>query len=161
MRTTRPNQRGFTLIELLLVIGIMGILFTMATFSLVNTQRFANINATVDQLVTDLRAQQTKAMIGSKDTTGVENSYGISFSSSAYDLFQGASPVSGDFTVTPAGITFTNTLTSNKSVFGERSGEICANTCGPYTVTVKSSSSTQQRVLTINKYGVVISNVLQ
>ena len=157
------RQAGFTLIELLMVVGIIGILFTMATINLVRAQHTVSVSATVDQLVADLRTQQTKAMTGANDTTGNPNSYGVSFTVSGYKLFQGTSdPGDGtDFAVTPHGVTFSTNLPGNMIDFAQRSGEMCSNACGPYAVTVKNANGTEQRVLTVNKYGVVTDNQLE
>lgn len=154
---SRLHERGFTFIELILVIGIIGILFSIATFNLVRTQHMASVSATVDTLIADMRSQQTKAMVGSKDTTGVANSYGVHFTSSSYILFQGTSDPGGssDFTVTPEGVTFTTNLPSNMIVFGQRSGEFTNYVSGTYTVTIRNANGTEQRQLTVNKYGIV------
>ena len=153
------TQAGFTLVELLLVIGIIAILFTTATINLVNAQHTTTVAAAVDELVADLKVQQTKAMVGTKDTRGNENSYGIHFSSDKYSLFQGTTdPQSGDFDVTPTGISFTTNLPSGSLVFTQRSGEFRNYVSGTtYTITVKNTNSTDQKVLTINKYGIITS----
>lgn len=157
MQKIPQKEKGFTLIELLLVMGIMGILFGLATFNLVRTQRFASVSATVDQLVSDLRVQQTKAMMGTKDTTGNANSYGIHVTGSTYILFQGSTDPndSSDFTVSQDGITFSTNLPSNMIIFGKRSGEFSNYVSGPYSITVKNANGTEQKILYINKYGVV------
>lgn len=158
------QEKGFTLLELLIVVGIIGILFTIATINLVRTQHTTSLSAATDELVADLRLQQTKAMTGSRDTTGNPNSYGISFTSSGYKLFQGTSDPndSTDFAVTPTGITFTTNLPSSSLVFSERSGVFANYVNGTtYTITVKNTNGTEQRVLTVNKYGVITGNQLQ
>lgn len=154
---TLSQSKGFTLIELLLVMGIMGILFGLATVNLVRTQHFASVSATVDQLVSDLHVQQTKAMMGTKDTAGNTNSYGIHVSGSTYILFQGTTDPndSSDFTVSPDGITFSTNLPNNMIVFGQKSGEFSNYVSGPYAITVKNTNGTEQKTLYINKYGVV------
>lgn len=160
MNISFQRQKGFTLLELLVVIGIIGILFTIATVNLVGSERSASVSATVDELIADMHTQQTKAMTGTNDTTGNPNSYGIRFSGSSYSLFQGTSDPqdSTDFAVTPTGITFTTNLPSNAIVFSERSGEFFNYVSGTtYTITVKNSNGSEQKVLTVNKYGIVTS----
>jgi prepilin-type N-terminal cleavage/methylation domain-containing protein len=154
------GSKGFTLIELILVVGIIAILFSMATINLVRAQHVATVSATVDQLIADMRAQQTKAMTGGKDTNGNPNSYGIHVLSNGYTLFQGTSDTGdpSDFAVNPTGITFTSNLPSSWLVFSERSGEFSNYVNGTtYTITVKNTNGTEQKVLTINKYGIVTS----
>lgn len=150
-------QSGFTLIELLVVIGIIGILLSMATISLVQTQHRASVSATVDQFIADMRLQQTKAMTGIKDTTGNANNYGIHVYSDRYVLFQGASdPLdSTDFTVAVEGVSFTTNLPSNSIVFAKRTGKFTNFVSGTYTITVSNVSGDEQKIITVNKYGVV------
>ena len=150
------HQRGFTLLELLVVIGIIGVLFGMATISLLQTQHRASVSSAVDQLISDLHTQQTKAMIGTKDTTGNANSYGVHISASSYVLFQGTTDPQDatDFTVSPESIVLSTTAPSSSIDFAHGSGEIGG---GPYTITVKNAYGTQQKVITIDRYGVVTS----
>lgn len=153
----RSGQAGFTILELLVVMGIIASLFGLATINLVRAQHNASVSATVDQLVSDLRVQQTKAMMGTKDTTGSANSYGIHVTGNSYSLFQGTSdPADGsDFTVTPTGVTFTTNLPNSILVFGHMSGEFSNYVTGPYSITVKNVNGTEQKTLYINRYGVV------
>lgn len=157
MRVRYPQSHGFTLVELLVVIGIIATLFGLVTVSLLRTQHGASVSAATDGLVSDLRVQQTKAMMGTKDTNGNENSYGIHVSSNSYILFQGITDPgdSSDFTVSPSAITFTTNLPNNIIVLAERSGEFSNYASGPYTITVKNMYGTEQKVITINRYGVV------
>src|SRR5690348_3412748 len=85
------HQAGFTLIELVIVLGIVGILFSIATINLVSTQHTTSVSAATDELVADMQTQQTKAMTGTKDTNGNPSSYGVHFTNSSYSLFQGTS----------------------------------------------------------------------
>lgn len=157
MKRLLHQQKGFTLLELLVVVGIIAILFGMATINLVRTQHNASVSAVVDELLADIRTQQTKAMIGAKDTIGNSNSYGIHITSNSYILFQGTTdPGDGtDFTVNPTGITFTTNLPSNMIVFAKRSGVFSNYVSGTYTITVQNAYGIEQKTLTINRYGVV------
>lgn len=152
------RQAGFTFIELLLVVGIIGILLGLATINLVTAQHNATVSAAVDQLVSDLKSQQTKAMTGAQDATGSQNSYGVHITTNNYILFQGISDVnaSGDFSVSQPGISFSTNLPNSSIVFGEHSGEADFGT-GYYTITITNTNGTESKTLTINKYGVITS----
>lgn len=159
MGTSRQHQKGFTIIELMVVIGIIGIILGIITIDLLRTQHTASVSATVDALVADMRLQQTKTMVGTKDTTGNPNSYGIHFSSGSYALFQGTTDPadSTDFVVSATGITFSSNLPNGMIVFAQRSGEFSNYVSGTYTITVRNTNGTEQKQLTVNRYGVVTS----
>jgi Tfp pilus assembly protein FimT len=154
------RQYGYTLPEILITIGIFFTLIGLVTVDLIKTQRHASISATVDSIVSDMRSQQTKAMTGTNDGTGNGNSYGIYFQADRYILFRGTSYVANDatnFTVTiDKGSTLsTISFPSSTLVFTQQSGEISGFVSGQNTLTVKSANGTEQKVITINRYGTV------
>ncbi len=154
-------QVGFTIIELLVVIGIIATLFGLATINLVKTQHNANVNAAVDQLLSDIKVQQTRAMTGAEDKNNKGNSYGIHFTGSSYILFQGTSYNISDttnFPVSPDATSFSNTLPAamnNSIVFNQLSGEINGFVAGKNTIVVTNSAGSESRTITINQYGIV------
>ncbi len=154
---TLRNSKGFTLVELIVVMGIIATLFGMVTINLLRTQHNASVSATVDELLSDIRTQQTKAMIGTQDTNGNANSYGIHVTANSYILFQGTSDPADatDFTINPGNITFTTNLPNAQVVFTQRSGEFSNYVSGPYTITVKNAYGAEQKTIYINRYGVV------
>jgi prepilin-type N-terminal cleavage/methylation domain-containing protein len=159
MKKLHELEKGFTIVELLIVMGIIATLFGLATISLVRTQHVASVSAAVDQLVADMRSQQTKAMTGTKDTTGNANSYGIHITANNYVLFQGAADPgdSTNFTVRLDGIALTTNLPGNLLVFAKNSGKFSNYVSGTYTITVTNSYGTEQKIVTINRYGVITS----
>src|SRR5579859_6014837 len=164
MRMRFQHQEGFTIIELMVVIGIISALFGLATINLVRTQHTASVSAALDQLISDMRVQQTRAMSGTTDVAGNPNSYGIYFPPSAtgsYVLFRGTTYSSSDnpsnLTVSPTAIKFSTNLPSNTLLFTQRSGEFSGYVTGPYTITVTNAYGTESKTITVDRYGVVIS----
>lgn len=157
MKRFAPLKKGFTLVELLIVMGIIATLIGLSTISLLRTQHNATVSSAVDQLVADMRSQQTKAMMGTKDSTGNANNYGVHIASHSYILFQGLTDPSDstDFAVTLQGITFTTNLPSNIIVFAKSSGKFSNYVSGTYTITAANSFGTEQKIITVNRYGVV------
>ncbi len=60
------NQRGFTLIELLIVISIFGITASLITASYLTFERNQRLKAAAQQIKTDVRFTQNKALTGDK-----------------------------------------------------------------------------------------------
>jgi prepilin-type N-terminal cleavage/methylation domain-containing protein len=81
------SAKGFTIVELLVVMGIFAILASLSTLNLSHAQHGSYVNATVDTLVSDLKRQQHKAMIGDTEGRGTASNYGIHFDPSSYVLF--------------------------------------------------------------------------
>jgi prepilin-type N-terminal cleavage/methylation domain-containing protein len=83
------TQRGFTLIELTIVLSIVGVLLGFTTINLSRSQQSASLNAVEQILLSDLKQQQLKAMIGDTEGRAASDSYGIHFDSNKYVLFHG------------------------------------------------------------------------
>jgi prepilin-type N-terminal cleavage/methylation domain-containing protein len=83
------TQRGFTLIELAVVIAITVILLGFITINLVRSQQGASLTSIAEILLTDLRQQQLKAMIGDTEGRSTSDTYGIHFDANRYVLFHG------------------------------------------------------------------------
>src|SRR5687768_9752938 len=81
------SPRGFTLIELMLVIAIIASLMGITTMSLTGAQQKSSMNATLGIFISDIRAQQLKAMVGDTEGRATSDTYGISFQSTKYTLF--------------------------------------------------------------------------
>jgi prepilin-type N-terminal cleavage/methylation domain-containing protein len=83
------TQHGFTLIELAIVIAITVILLGFITINLVRSQQGASLSAIGEILLTDLRQQQLKAMMGDTEGRSTSDSYGVHFDANRYVLFHG------------------------------------------------------------------------
>ena len=144
------SAKGFTIIELLVVIGVFAILATLSTLSLTQAQHSSSINSTVNVLISDLKRQQDKAMIGDTEGRGTHSNYGIHFDSTDYvlfhDIYNATDP--NNFLVN-LGVTL-NISTGNDVIFAKGSGESTATT-----ITLSDTVSHQQKTLTINQYGVI------
>ncbi len=152
------NKRGFTIIELLLVMGVLAVLFGFIIFNILGTQRRASIDSSVDQLVSDIKQQQLKSMAG--ESTLGNGLYGVHFAANQYSLFQGSifsSASSGNFNVPADGVlTFTTTFPNSDLIFATASGEV-VNFSGTQNTITLSDSQGQQKTLTLNSYGTIIS----
>ena len=154
----KNTQFGFSLIELILVIGIGLTLFGFVGLNLVNGQRIASVNSSGDSLISDTSSQQTKAMQGAGDTSGIN--YGIYFLEDRYILFKGSAYSGSDpdnYTVMlDEGTVFINITFPNSSVVYEgRSGEVIGFTNGNNTLQIKDDQGSKLNTITINRYGVV------
>jgi prepilin-type N-terminal cleavage/methylation domain-containing protein len=152
-------KNGFTLVELLLIMGIMAIISSFAVINLVRPQTKANLDSTLSVLISDLKSQQLKAMIGDGEG-GAANSYGIYFESSRYTLFRGAAYNVSDpnnFVVnSQGGTTFFPTFAGSQVIFNQRSGEVANFSGSANTITVTSSG--ESKTITINALGTVSIN---
>jgi prepilin-type N-terminal cleavage/methylation domain-containing protein len=61
------NKKGFTIVELSVVIAIMGILITMATFYFRDIQQRADVEQKVKRMYTDLMSTRVRAMQRGRD----------------------------------------------------------------------------------------------
>ena len=123
----RHPKFGFTLIELLVVIGIFTILSGYATINLLKPQTKASVDSATTTLVSDLRSQQLKAMVGDTEGAASAQPHGIFFETNRYTLFKGLSyspSDSANFVVNlETNVNLTSiTFPSSQVVFSRRSG---------------------------------------
>jgi prepilin-type N-terminal cleavage/methylation domain-containing protein len=144
-------KSGFTIVELLISIGILLLLFAIATINISplpsNTYQAANL----DVLINDIRSQQTMAMAD-------DSSYGVHFESGSYTLFKGSSYImgaSGNFIVNLDGPNnFTNvTLPNSSIIFSANSGDVAGYSSGTDSFTLSNSSTNKSTTVHVNKYG--------
>lgn len=155
-------KKGFTAIELIVVMGVIAILFSFVYVNLFSSQHRVNLDATTSVLINDLKNQQNKAITGSTDNRTSYDAYGIYFQSDGYILFHGPNFQSGDpanFTsLLNQGTTFSPiNLPDAQLVFASFSGEIANFNQSQNTITIRDDGTGQQKTITVNRYGVVIS----
>jgi type II secretory pathway pseudopilin PulG len=150
---------GFTLVELLIIIGLFTILSSFAVINLIRPQTKASLDSTTTVLISDIKEQQLKSMIGDGEG-GSADTYGIYFGSTSYTLFKGGTYSSSDpnnFIVNMEGAgTFTNTLPSNQMVFQRRSGEVVSFSSPNNIITITAGGDV--KTVTVNALGTVSIN---
>ncbi len=159
-RKSSIRRLGFTFVETLVVISIMLTLLSLATMSVLGSQRSANLTEAVDIFIADLRSQQSKAMMGKTNNGIVSPGYGVHIASNQYTLFSGISYTQSDPTNTV--IQFKTPVYANfigfpgqSIVFLSGSGEIAGYTQGANTVSLSESNSSVTKTIYINAYGVI------
>lgn len=149
-------QKGYTLVELLLAMSIVGVLFGLTTISLVNAQRSTSVATSEEMLIADLKSQQTKAMNGTEGGGG----FGVHFdSNNTYILFNGLTYDITDPANSPVSVDDNISFSGNHTeiVFLPVNGEVKDFTA-PQTITVANTAGPEQRIIEINRYGVVIQD---
>jgi prepilin-type N-terminal cleavage/methylation domain-containing protein len=151
------HQGGFTLIELLITLVIVAVLFGVSSINLGKSQQTANITATVDVLLADIKSQQSLAMFGGLGGTATAQSHGIYVQPKFYTLFPGTtySAVNpNNFVISiPNSLSLSTTLPSTETTFTKGSGEVLGYVGGSDTITVTGLGSS--RTFTINRFGAV------
>lgn len=152
------NHKGFSLLELIVSITIVSILFALVIINLLNVKQKASLSTSIDTLITDIRNQQLKAMVGDTEGQSSMSNLGIYFATDRYTLFHGNySPTDpSNFTITLGdNIVFGNiSFPSSQVVFASKSGEVIGVT-GNQTIVVQDSQEQEQKTLTVNKFGVI------
>lgn len=85
------KNSGFTLIEVLVTMGIVITLFSLAAVSLRGSQTSVDTQALANQLASDIKSQQTKAMSGETNNSATQQDQGIIFTTNSYELFSSGS----------------------------------------------------------------------
>lgn len=154
------SQKGFSMIEVLIVTFITTTLFGIVAFNLLHAQGSSSEQSNLDNLASDIRAQQTKAMTGSTEGRASSSNYGVYFLSDRYILFNGnaysASEPTNYVIELPEDIEIVSTtLPSNTLLFSVLSGEIVGFTDTSNSIIFRSFSTSEQTVITLNRYGVI------
>lgn len=147
------TQRGFTLVEIALVLSLTLILLGFITVNLNRSQQGASLVAAEQVLLSDLKQQQLKAMIGDTEGRATSDPYGIHFDSNQYVLFHGATYSAMDNTNSI--ISLANNMQFDSPnfnvIFLKLSGEISAAS----SVILKDTTNGNAKTIMINRYGVV------
>jgi hypothetical protein len=131
--------------------AIFLILAGLGTINLAGAKQQASLSTTVDTLVSDLREQQLKAMVGDTEGSGSgsASNFGIHFGTTNYTLFRGTYGT-GNFIVN-LGDQMQVGTPGTEVVFTKGTGEIG----GTFQVTLKDVSNSNTKTITLNRYGVV------
>lgn len=151
---------GFTLMEVAVVMSLLTLLFGFVWVNLLGSKDSASQNTSVDILLSDLRAQQLKAMLGDTEGRIGHDAYGIRFGTTSYTLFHGSTYAPADPT------NFTVSLGDNERfesvgfpgsvlVFASVSGEIDGFSAGADTIVLRNSSANTQKTFLLNRIGSV------
>lgn len=148
---------GFTLIELIVVIGIGLVILATTTVLLLGGQRRVTKISTVNQILSDIRTAQIKAMTGE----GGGGDRGVYLGTNFYTLFNGTTYNANDdsnFVVNLDNNVELATMFPGASiVFARVSGEINNYINGSDTVSIIDATDNTDKVIRFNKYGVAIS----
>lgn len=160
LRTRLSDQKGFTLPELMIVFGITSMLFGIVTFNFIRFQGSTSKQSNINVLISDMKSQQLKAMLGNTEGRSANDSYGIYFLSDKYILFHGTSYDSLDNANFPVDLPpdiniQSTTFPDNTIVFTKISGEIFGFSEGANTITIRALNINEDSVVSLNRYGVI------
>lgn len=153
--------RGFVFIELVVVLGILAALLGIVIVNVGNVRNATSVNTTVSTFITDIKNQQTKAMVGDTEGRGIPDVYSVYIESGKYTMFHGQNFTSSDVTnfAVPIESTFQlfTTFPSGKIMFASRSGELLQYSSASASVTIRNAATNEQKTVQFNRYGTVIS----
>lgn len=156
---THTKHSGFTLIELLLAMGIIAVLFSIASILMLNLIPKATLSSLSEVLIAELKNQQLRAMAGDASVSGSIQDFGFHISGQQYTLFRGSvydSQITDNFAVAIEDpITLETTFANQQIVFDSGSGEILNFIDGQDTVTLRNTQSGETIILELNRYGVI------
>ncbi|HWY79802.1 MAG TPA: type II secretion system protein [Candidatus Sulfotelmatobacter sp.] len=148
-------MKGYSLIEVILVISIFFILIGLATMNLFKAQHTSQLSSTVNSFLADYKEQQIKAMIGDTEGIGAVSDYGVHFESASYTLFRSTYGTNNFPVSLPVSLQFSTTFPGSQILFLRGSGQISGFISGQNTITLRDTADGTQKIITINKYGVV------
>lgn len=153
-------MRGFTLIEAIIVTALLSLLVSIASFALLRPQATASVEAVAGVLISDIKGQQLRAMVGDG---GSQGPFGIHFTQDRYILFQGQQYEAFDpnnfAVVLDSGVRLIDiTWPNGELIFAKRSGEVSDFTDEQNTTTVVHIGTGEQQTITINRFGAITIN---
>jgi prepilin-type N-terminal cleavage/methylation domain-containing protein len=153
-------QSGLTLIELMVVVAVLGVLFSLTTINLTRLTPKANVNATVDTFIADVKQQQQKSMLGETGGMNISQPFGVHVDTNQYVLYGGISYSSGSASnsaiVMPSSIQLSTSFGSGNILFNKGSGEINGFSSSNNTITVNDLATGVQKVIEFNQFGIVM-----
>ncbi len=153
-------QKGFTLIELVIAMTIFFVMMALAIPNLLGSRSQAEINSAVPVLISDIKNQQLKAMLGATEGRATTDYYGVHFETNTYTLFHGLSynPVdTSNAIVSLSGtLKFGSIAFSNAQIiFQKGNGEVVGFNSVANTVVLIDPSNNESRTITLNSYGTI------
>lgn len=151
----RPVQNfGFTLIELIIGVAVFLTLLALTWINLGNLPSKVTINTSYQEIINDLRNQQSMAMNGA-------SGYGIYIGESSYTLFKGDSYDVNNSTnfiinLQNSNLKLTSEFLDQEIVFSGGSGEIKNFDSLNNTLTLTDELTGETKTVILNKYGVPI-----
>jgi len=157
----KKNLAGFTLPELIVVLGILMILLSLSTVNLLTIYGKTSLSTKTSILISDIKQQQLKSMLGDTEGETLADSYGIYFEQNRYILFKGTSYSASDplnFALNlESDLQFSNiTFPQSQIVFSQGSGEVAGYTSDLDTVTLTNIRTSDSQTVELNRYGVII-----
>lgn len=154
------TRLGLTLVEIIIVLGIIAILTTFASYSIIRSRNAVSLDSTISSLINDVKSQQIEAMSGYTQA-GVQNPYyGIYFETDKYTLFHTSSFQAGNSANFPIVLDQDNqfnpiNLPGSQIIFASSSGEIQGFDSSQNHVTLKNINSNEVKTIYFNKFGVI------
>lgn len=147
------TQKGFTVIELLWILGITAIILGFMTINLISASQSSSLNANTSTLLTDIKQQQLKAMMGDIQKEATPSSYGVHFDQTQYVLFKGDSYSGGSLgnMVIPLNGSLQFATPGADLIFSQLTGELSVAS----SQAILDPNSKGRRTFNINRYGVV------
>lgn len=148
---------GYTLPELLITMGIFAILVSLVTINLTYSQQNQTNDTTITTLISDIKEQQLKAMVGDTEGRATPDVYGIYFEANRYTLFHGNTYSASDPTNFVINLNPTlQFIPINKTLlFLKLSGQVSGYSSGANTITLKNTTTNDQKTIRFNQFGIV------
>lgn len=157
----KRTQKGFTFIELIVVFGIITVLFSIGYIGVSKLITSTTSNTSISSIISDIKTQQIKAMVGDTEGNGTPDTHGVKILSNSYVLFHGSvynAQSSSNFEIPiPEGYTLTTTFPDQTIVFNLGNGEIANYDSSTDTITLTNTVTNRNQSVEFNKFGAVTS----